>query len=105
MKTKYGNINLITEYPKNDHIIRQIVSHLQENKIFALAAESEAGEDLCAMIYNPSNMKALHTNGEVFIYLCAENFLDSIRLTLIAYPKFVAGDKFLNSQPVIQLLQ
>ena len=105
MNTKYGHIELITDYPKNDHVIRQIVRHLQEGKIFALAADVEEGENMVAMIYNPKNMKALHTNGEIFTYNTPENFTDSIRLTLIAYPKFVAGDKLLNPNQSIILLQ
>ena len=71
----------------------------------ALAADVEEGENMVAMIYNPANMKALHTNGEIFTYDNPENFTDSIRLTLIAYPKFVSGDKFLNNKQSIILLQ
>lgn len=103
MNTRYGHIKLITDYPKNDHVIRQIVKHLKEGKLFALAADAEEGECMAAMIYNPKTMKALHTNGEIFTYNTPENFTDSIRLTLIAYPKFVSEDKFLTHQTLILL--
>ena len=105
VNTAYGHITLLTDYPKNDHIIRQIVDHLKENKIFALCADVNEGEDMAAMIYNPKNMKALHTNGDLFTYDTPENFTDSIRLTLIAYPKFMSGDKFLNDKTNLILLQ
>jgi len=93
LNTKYGDINLITEYPKNDHIIRQIIDHLQKGKLFALCT-NESPEQMAAMIYNPKNLKALHTSGNVFEFTTRENFTDNIRLTLIAYTIFMSEDKF-----------
>lgn len=86
MQTKYGRITLITDHTGKDQTVKDILSHLQHNKTFALATEDNAE----AMVYFPKDLTARHTNGEKFVYPSVENYIDSIKLTLLAYPVFIS---------------
>lgn len=88
MKTKYGKVKLIVDHTGklDDHTVKDILTHIQHNKRFALATPDEDQ----AMVYFPKELTARHTNGTDFIYTCIENFIDSIKLTLLSYPVFMS---------------
>lgn len=88
MKTKYGQIKVIVDHTGkiDDTTVRDILHHCQHNQTFALVTE----DDSEAMVYFPKHLTARHTNGEVFTYNNVENFIDSIKLTLLSYPTFLS---------------
>lgn len=88
MKTKCGQIKVIVDHTGkiDDHTVRDILNACQHNQVFALAS----ADNTEAMVYFPRDLVARHTNGEVFTYTCAENFIDSIKLTLLGYPTFLS---------------
>lgn len=76
---------------------------VRNNKPFALGYQE--GSDKGAMIFNPANLSAVHTDGGVFTYSNWENFSDAVRLTLIAYPLFIDCGKMLpKSKPDIKIV-
>ncbi len=99
MKTPRGNINLITDATYvHQKTIESINEHAREGKVFALGYQE--GKEKGAMIFNPNNLTAVHTDGKTSItYNCWENFADAVRMTLIAYPVFISCDKLLPKEP------
>jgi hypothetical protein len=102
MHTKYGRIKLITDHTGRvaDQTVKDILTHLQHNKTFALTTEDDAE----AMVYFPKELTARHTNGQDFVYNSPENYIDSIKLTLLAYPVFISvRQRIHNEKPVLML--
>lgn len=105
MKHKGKNIKLITDASYiAEKTINQIVQHIKDGKVFALAYQE--GHDKGALVFNPKTLFAAHTDGVTKIqYNCFENFIDAVRLTLIAYPVFISCEKIIEDQkPKIILL-
>lgn len=105
MKTPKGNINLITDATfVHQKTMDNINKAVREGNVFALGYQE--GKEKGAMIFNPANLTAVHTDGVTLIrYNCFENFADAIRLTLIAYPVFIDCSKIIeDNKPKIILL-
>ena len=86
MVVKGFKIQLIVDHTGNiaNETVRAILLSCEHDRLFSLCTSDYAE----AMTYFPKDLTARHTNGGVFTYDSAENFLDSIKLTLLAYPIF-----------------
>lgn len=106
MKTKGVNINLITDATYiHQKTLDAINEHAREGKVFALGYQEGMAKG--ALIFNPQNLSAVHTDGGTYTYDNWENFADAVRLTLIAYPVFISCEKMLpkeEEKPKIILL-
>jgi len=102
MQTKYGKIKLVLDHTGKvaQQTVKDILSHLEHNKTFALATD----DDMEAMVYFPKDLTARHTNGETFRYQSVENLIDSINLTLLAYPVFISVRQPLHNGKKVLLL-
>jgi hypothetical protein len=105
LKSKRRNINLITDATYvHQKTMEAINKAVRDKKPFALGYQE--GKEKGAMIFNPANLSAVHTDGNKFSYPSFENFADAVRLTLIAYPVFIDCEKMLpeENKPKIILL-
>lgn len=86
MVVKGLKIGLIVDHTVNiaNETVKAILLACEHDHIFSLCTDDYE----LAMVFFPKELTARHTNGQVFTYDCAENFIDSIKLTLLAYPVF-----------------